>query len=116
MSYNAPPQGASYQVPNSNMTIISLIAGILVLPFFPLLGSIVALITGYSAKKEIRESAGGLGGDGMATAGLVMGWIGIGLSLIGVCVACAVFGLIPLLAIAAEGSYWIMPGLLGVLF
>ena len=49
MSYNVPPEGASYQVPNSSMAIVSLIAGILGLTFFPLLGSIVALITGILA-------------------------------------------------------------------
>jgi ABC-type antimicrobial peptide transport system permease subunit len=115
MSYN-PPEGVPYQQPNSSMAIVSLVAGILGITFFPLLGSIVALITGYSARKEIRESAGTLGGDGMATAGLVMGWIGIGLSLIGVCIACAVFGLIPLIAIVSESSNWILPGLVGLIF
>jgi len=115
MSYN-PPEGVPYQRPNSSMAIVSLVAGILGITFFPLLGSIVALITGYAARKEIQESAGALGGDGMATAGLVMGWIGIGLSVIGLCIGCAFFGLIPLIAIISEGSNWIVPGLLGLIF
>jgi hypothetical protein len=115
MSYN-PSEGVPYQRPNSSMAIVSLIAGILGLTLFPLLGSIVALITGYSARKEIQESAGALAGDGMALAGLIMGWIGIGLSLIGLCFACAIFGLIPLIAIVSEGSNWILPGLVGLIF
>jgi hypothetical protein len=115
MSYN-PPEGVPYQSPNSSMAIVSLVAGILGITFFPLLGSIVALITGYAAQKEIRESAGALGGEGMATAGLVMGWIGIGLSVIGLCIGCAVLGLIPMLAIMTKSSDWILPGLLGLIF
>lgn len=78
--------GATPQAPNSTMSIISLIAGILGITFVPFLGSIAALITGYMARKEIRESAGALGGDGLATAGLVLGWIGVGLAVIGICV------------------------------
>lgn len=88
MSYEElPPEGTTYQTPNSSMAVISLIAGILGFTLFPLLGSIVAVITGYMARKEIQESAGTIGGEGLATAGLVMGWIGIGLSAIGLCIA-----------------------------
>ena len=84
MSYDTP---GSYQTPNSSLAIVSLIAGILGLTLFPLLGSIVALITGYMARKEIQESAGSIGGDGLVTAGLVLGWIGVGMSVIGLCIA-----------------------------
>ena len=104
MSYTVPPEDSSYKVPNSNMAIVSLIAGILGLTFFPFLGSIVALVTGSMAKKEIRESAGTLGGEGMATAGSIMGWVGIGLSAIGFCVVCVVFALIPLGILSGEFS------------
>jgi hypothetical protein len=97
------------------MAIVSLIAGILGLTFFPLLGCIVAIITGSMAKKEIRESSGALGGDGMATAGLVLGWIGIGLSLIGLCIGgfflAITVCLIPLGIWSAE-SGMLLPGLL----
>lgn len=34
----------------------------------------MAVITGYLAKKEIHESMGQLGGDALATAGLVLGY------------------------------------------
>ena len=116
MSYEAPP-GAPHAVPNSNMALISLIAGILGLTFFPLIGSIVAVITGPMAKKEIQESNGMLGGEGMATAGQVMGWIGLGLSALGLCVAGVIIAftmcLIPM-GIMSEGSFLILPGLLGL--
>ncbi len=83
MSYSG---GASPTQPNSSMAVVSLIAGVLGLTLFPVIGSIVALITGSMAKKEIAQSAGSLGGEGLAKAGIVMGWIGIGLTVLGLCV------------------------------
>ena len=70
----------------SNLAVISLVAGVLGLTFFPLLGSIVAVITGPMAKKEIIESGGELSGNGMATAGMVLGWIAIALMVLGLCI------------------------------
>jgi hypothetical protein len=40
-------------------------------------GSIVALVLGYSAKAQIDRSGGAETGRGMAIAGIVLGWIGI---------------------------------------
>lgn len=77
--YQNSPGYSQTPPPNSNMALISLIAGILGLTFVPTLGSIVALITGYMARKEINESGGMVGGGGMATAGIVLGFIGLGL-------------------------------------
>ena len=74
----------------STLAIVSLIAGITGWTIFPLLGSIVAVITGHMAKNEVRTSAGTLEGDGFATAGLIMGYISLGL---GLC-ACLFFALI----------------------
>jgi hypothetical protein len=97
------------------MAIISLVAGILGLSFFPLIGSIIAIITGMLGRKEIRESAGTLGGEGMATAGLVLGWIGIGLSALGICVF-GVLVAIPFCALLTEGNFLVLPGLFVWLF
>lgn len=47
----------------------------------PIVGGIIAVITGHMAKKEIRESRGLLGGDGLATAGLVLGYSNLALGL-----------------------------------
>ncbi len=47
-----------------------------------LIGWIVSIITGYSARKQIRTSGGRQTGDGSAVAGIVMGWIGVGLTLL----------------------------------
>jgi hypothetical protein len=74
-------------VPNSTLAIVTLVAGILGLTFFPLLGSIVAVITGPMAKKEIAQSQGSLSGESMAQIGMILGWIGLALGLIGCCIA-----------------------------
>ena len=65
------------------MAIVSLVAGILGLTILPLIGGVVALYTGYSARREIEASYGELGGEGYATAGIVMGWISLALVGIG---------------------------------
>jgi MFS family permease len=57
--------------------VVSLISGIVGLTFIPLVSSVVAIITGHVAKKKIQQSQGREGGEGMATAGLVMGYIGL---------------------------------------
>lgn len=72
--------------PTNNTATISLVAGILGLTLLPFAASIVAIVTGYIARREIRASAGALGGADLATAGLVLGWIGVGLGVIGICV------------------------------
>jgi hypothetical protein len=68
------------------MAVLSLVAGILGLTMLPVIGSIVAVITGPMAKREIFDSGGTLGGEGLAQAGIVMGWIGISLAVLGICI------------------------------
>jgi hypothetical protein len=70
---------------NSSMAVISLIAGIASFFIVPLLGAIVAIITGNMAKKEIAESAGRLTGEGMARWGMILGWVNIAFSVVGLC-------------------------------
>ncbi|RJP54899.1 MAG: DUF4190 domain-containing protein [Anaerolineaceae bacterium] len=72
-------------LPTSTLATISMIAGILGFVAFPVIGSIVAIWTGYEARKETRAVPPVAGGDGMASAGIVMGWIQIGLAVIGLC-------------------------------
>ena len=78
-------------IPNSTLAIASLILGILGWTFLPIIGAIIAVITGHMAKSEIKRSRGQLAGDGMATAGLILGYASIAL---GLC-ACAVIMLFP---------------------
>jgi hypothetical protein len=70
----------------SSLAVISLISGIASYFIVPLLGAIVAIITGNMAKRDIKESAGRLTGDDLAKWGMILGWVNIGLSLIGLCV------------------------------
>lgn len=79
---------------DSAMAIVSLVTGILGLTFFPIVGSIIAVITGYMARSEIRNSGGALGGENFATVGLVLGWIGVGLAVVGCCIG-SMFFLLP---------------------
>jgi len=88
-----PPPYQPIAQPNSTTAIISLIAGILGLTAFPIIGSIIAVVTGHMAKGEIARSNGTLGGGGLATAGLIMGYIGIGLCVLGLCGFGLFFGL-----------------------
>lgn len=55
----------------------SLILGILSLLCFSFLAGIPAVILGHISRKNIRQSMGRLKGDGMALAGLIMGYISI---------------------------------------
>ncbi len=72
-------------LPNSNLALISLVAGILGFTLFPFIASIVAIWAGYEARKETRATPPRASGDGMATAGIIMGWIQIGLTVVSVC-------------------------------
>ena len=52
-------------------------------------GSILALVFGYVANGQIKRSGGQQSGRGMAIAGIVLGWVGIGLLALIVLVAAA---------------------------
>ena len=77
---------------NSSLAVVALISGILGVALFPLIGSIVAIISGRLAKREIDESGGTLGGINMAQAGMMLGWIGLALTLLGFSIAFGILG------------------------
>ena len=70
----------------STLALVSLVSGILGWSLVPVIGGIVAVVTGHKAKREIRASGGRLGGDGMATIGLVLGYASFVLICLPVCV------------------------------
>ena len=89
---NLPPLSDELVLPSSTLAIVSLVSGLLGFSFVPVVGGIVALITGYMARAETRSIPPRASGDGMATAGIIMGWVQIGLLVIGIC--CAVAGFV----------------------
>jgi hypothetical protein len=104
--------------PSNTNAIISLVAGILGLTLFPIVGSIIAVIIGRTAKREIAASGGAVGGEGLAQIGVILGWIGIGLGVLGLCALCAVFVLpiaLGALGVVSNeiGSLWQVGGMLG---
>jgi len=79
------PSPPMYVPQTSTLAIISLIAGILGWIGFLVIGPIVAVITGHMAKNEIAKSGGQMTGSGMATAGLILGYVNLALSILGLC-------------------------------
>jgi hypothetical protein len=96
----APPTPPAPSVPTSGLAIASLVLAVGGLTILPLIGSIVAIILGYMARNDIRRRPNEVAGDGIATAGIVLGWIAVGLSVLGlllfggltVCGVCGALG------------------------
>ena len=84
-----PPSGPAIAYPgssNNSNAVASLVCGILGLATVclcpvvsPILG-ITAIALGSRARRVIRSSGGTDGGDGMATGGVITGWIALVLS------------------------------------
>ncbi|HEX7369012.1 MAG TPA: DUF4190 domain-containing protein [Rhodanobacteraceae bacterium] len=82
----------------SSLAIISLVFGILawVPPILPFIGAIVAVVCGHAARSEIRRAPpGSIEGDGLALAGLILGWLQLAFAVLAlVIVVLVVFGAI----------------------
>jgi len=88
----------------NSLAVVSLVCGILGWTVLPFIGSVVAIICGHMARGEIRRSQGMQEGDGMAVAGLVMGYLVIAFSVLAVIAVVLFFGgLAALLAVAGMG-------------
>ena len=96
----APPSPAPAPAPapvpagrqTSPLAIVSLVAGLLGWTLLPWLGSLAAVVCGHMARAEIRRSAGAMDGDGLAIAGLILGWTVIALSLLALLAVIFFFG------------------------
>jgi lysylphosphatidylglycerol synthetase-like protein (DUF2156 family) len=84
------------QAETNGLAVASLVCGILgvVLPFIPLIPSVLAVVFARRSKRQIASSDGLQTGRGLAVAGQVLGWVGIALTLLGI------LGLIALFAVA----------------
>lgn len=80
----------SLPLQTSSLAIVSLVSGIASWFVLPLIGALVAVITGHIAQKEIRESKGRLGGLDMAKAGLILGYVHLALFFLGICLFVAI--------------------------
>lgn len=77
-AYGAQPYGyAAAPVTNSNATI-ALVCAILSWAVCPLVLAIVGIVFGRKAQREIAESGGTQGGEGLAKAAVIISWINIG--------------------------------------
>ena len=86
----------------STLAIISLVSGLLGWTVLPFLGSIVAVICGHMARKEIRQQPDRLEGDGLAIAGLVLGYLSIAMAVLAVMALFLFFGGLAALAAYAN--------------
>jgi hypothetical protein len=96
---NGGPEGQPYTPPGGSGTnglaIAALVLGITGFIAYAI-PAILALIFGYRAKGQIDASGGVQGGRGMALAGIILGWIWIGVYV--------VILLIVIIASVGEGS------------
>ncbi len=66
------------QAPSTNgLAIASLILSISAFVALPLIGSIGGVVCGHMARSQLRQSREPAQGDGLALAGLIVGWVGV---------------------------------------
>ena len=77
----APPGQLAAPFRQTNgLAIVSVLLAVL---WFAGIGSVLALVFGYRARREIKNSAGSQTGSGLAIAGIIIGWIGIAILVAG---------------------------------
>lgn len=77
--HGSPPPQQYVQQRTNGFAVASLVLGILWLFW---VGSILALVFGYIAKSQVDGAGGAQGGRGLAIAGIVLGWVGVGTLLL----------------------------------
>lgn len=82
--------GSTYKT--NTMAVVSLISGILSWVMFPVLGAIVAIVTGHMARNQIKASFGTETGDILAIIGLILGYINVILTCLSLAFALLFFG------------------------
>ncbi len=76
----------------SGLAVVSLVMGICSWTILPILGSLVAIITGHMARTEIRRRPLELEGDGLAVAGLILGWTNVVVAILAIGTLLVFFG------------------------
>lgn len=78
----APQYGYTPSPPKNDLAVWSLVTGILSYVMCPILLGVAAIITGTMGRRAADE---GLANNrGMATAGVILGWVNIALSVLGI--------------------------------
>jgi hypothetical protein len=77
--------------PTNTLALVSLVSGILAWVILPFLGAIVAIITGHMARREIRAAPESYSGEGMAIAGLILGYAQVVLIVLPLCCLVVLF-------------------------
>jgi len=88
---------AAAGAPTNQLAIVSLVAGVACYFILPVIGAVVAIITGHMARGQIRRT--GESGNGLAVAGLILGYAHLLLGLlIGLFVVLVVLGFLGFIA------------------
>jgi len=92
--YSQPPQQPYYYggpppTQTSGTATAALVLGICGFFVCPLICSIAAIICGNIAINDIDRSGGRVTGRDMAKAGLILGWVGVALCVIGILIIAA---------------------------
>lgn len=92
----APPR------PTNNMALASFIVSLVSLFSCPLIG-LVSVFLGRRARDEIQRT--GEQGEGLAKAGVIIGWVGVGLTVLYVLIFAAYLGFFFLMVSSSTASY-----------
>ncbi len=96
-----PVYPGPYAAPKTNaLSLVSLISALVGLFIVPVIGSIVAVVTGHISLHQLKTS--GETGRGMALAGVIIGWISVGLMVIGIVI---LIWFLAVLAASGAASY-----------
>jgi hypothetical protein len=88
--YDPYPRAAAPVRPTCPTAVLSLVFGILCWFILPVIGAILAIVLGHQARTEIEEARGVLEGDAYARAGMLLGYLQLGLILLGLLVIIAI--------------------------
>lgn len=97
-----PPATYAYAPRTNSLAVASLVSGILSWLLCPFLGAVLAVIFGHVARGQIKNT--GEGGGGMAMAGLILGYVNLGLTVLGVVVWIFLFAGLAILGAALGGT------------
>lgn len=95
--YGQPNPYAPVYARTNVLAIVSFVASLAAM-FFVVVGSITAVITGHIALNQIKRT--GEGGHGLALAGVIIGYVGFGLTVIVVALY-----IVFIVAVVAAGTY-----------